>query len=91
VILNYDQASDKLKNHTIEKNEAIELQNILQKEQSEATTLGNLAIIIGTSILLGLMAETIYPKINLIYVEFSVLKNLDVIDENITYPTKFYN
>lgn len=48
---------DKLKNHTIEKDEAIELRNLLQKEQSEATTLGNLAIVIGTSILLGLLAD----------------------------------
>lgn len=48
---------DKLKNHIIEKSEAIELQNILQREQTEATTLGNLAIIIGTSILLGLVAD----------------------------------
>ncbi len=53
---------DKLKNHTIEKDEAIDLQNILQREQSEATTLGNLAVIIGTSILLGLIADYLFKN-----------------------------
>lgn len=48
---------DKLKTKTINDNEPIELRDILQREQSQTTNLGNLAIVIGTNILLGLVAD----------------------------------
>jgi hypothetical protein len=57
-----DYLLDRLRDKTIERDEAIELKNILEKEKSEAINVGDIAVIIGLTILLGLVLEYLSKK-----------------------------
>jgi hypothetical protein len=65
---NYNEISrreyllDRLRDGSIERNDALELKNILEKEKTEAIHVGDIAVIFGIAILLGLVIEQLSKK-----------------------------
>lgn len=65
---NYNEISrreyllDRLRDGSIERKDALELKNILEKEKTEAIRVGDIAVIFGIAILLGLVIEQLSKK-----------------------------